>query len=378
MSTDVKKRWRRAYIGTNSPITYVAIGQDPITKVRNQATITEYLGANTRVVDEKGVFLDKEIRAGDLLRTNYSLNATGAEVYEEYKVNEVVTNEELILESGPATGFTINKDYEIHKSDSVPNIIDYITERSEKFASRRVVNVWVDKPIYDTIEYGMVQLSNFFVAAEIAGLRSAVQPQQGLTNTQVASVSSAPSMYTKFTEDNLDDVAQDGTWIITQDYEDGSVYIRHQLTTDSNNGAMYYEDSVGTNLDEISYAVNSVLYKYIGKKNANLSTVQEIYNEVFSLLFSRTKAAPEILIGPALLGFSGLTVAIDSTYKDRINVDVNLELPLPLNSIVVTLKAYASFNEGEAVQSVAVETDVDGRLYDVNSLSSLFLSLIHI
>jgi len=370
MSTEAKKRWRRAYIGTNSPTSYASIGPDPVTDMRSQATVSEYLGANTRVVDEAGVFLDKEIRAGDLFRTNYRLGADGTEIYDEYKVASVVTNEELILASGPSTGTNVTRDYEIHKSDSAANIIDYVAERSEKFSSRRIVNIWVDKPIYKSVDHGSVALSNFYVAAEIAGLRSAVQPQQGLTNTEVTSVSSAPSMYTKYTEDNLDSIAEQGTWIITQDYEDGDIYIRHQLTTDSDNGSMYYEDSVGTNLDEISYAVNSVLFKYIGKRNATAGTVQEIYNEVFALLFSRTKAAPEVIIGPALLGFSGLTVAIDDTYKDRVNIDVSLELPLPLNSIVVTLRAYASFNEGEAVQETAVSADVNGRLYDVSTLSA--------
>ena len=172
-------------------------------------------------------------------------------------------------------------------------------------------------------------------------------------------------MYTKFKEDELDDIAQNGVWIITQDYEDGDVYIRHQLTTDSDNGNMYYEDSVGTNLDEISYAVNSILFDFIGKRNATQDTVQEIYNSVFSVLFDRTKAEEEVIIGPALLGFSGLTVAIDAVYKDRVNVDVSLELPLPLNSIVVTLKAFASFNEGEAIQAAAVASDASGRVYDV-------------
>jgi hypothetical protein len=213
-----------------------------------------------------------------------------------------------------------------------------------------------------------IRLPNFFVAAEIAGLRSAVQPQQGLTNTQVDSITAAPSMYTKFNDERLNDIAEHGTWIITQDYEGGEIYIRHQLTTDSNNGSMYYEDSVGVNLDEIAYAINNVLFKFIGRRNATPGTVTEIYNEVFSILYQRTKADSQVTIGPALLGFNGLTVSIDDQFKDRINVDVNLDMPLPLNSIVVTLKAFASFNEAEALQEVSVSTDPVGRLLTVEDL----------
>lgn len=211
-----------------------------------------------------------------------------------------------------------------------------------------------------------INIPNYFIAAELAGLRSAVQPQQGLTNTQVESISSAPNMYTKYTERALNDIAKEGTWVITQDYEGGDIYIRHQLTTDSDNGSLYYEDSVGVNIDEISYAINNVLYKYIGKRNATPGTVTQIYNDVFSILYARTTAPADIIIGPALLGFNGLTVAIDDKQKDRINVDVNLDVPLPLNSIVVNLRAYASFNEASATQIEAVATDGVGRLLDAS------------
>lgn len=211
-----------------------------------------------------------------------------------------------------------------------------------------------------------IKIPNYFIAAELAGLRSAVQPQQGLTNTQVETVSAAPSMYTKYTERALNRIAQEGTWIITQDFEGGDIYIRHQLTTDSDNGSLYYEDSVGVNIDEISYAINNVLYKYIGKRNATPGTVTQIYNDVFAILYERTVAPSDVIIGPALLGFNGLTVAIDDKQKDRINVDVNLDVPLPLNSIVVNLRAYASFNEASATQIEAVETDGVGRLLDAS------------
>ena len=74
------------------------------------------------------------------------------------------------------------------------------------------------------------QLKNYFIAAEMAGLRSAVQPQQGLTHTEVRFVGTAPSMYTKFTENNLDDIAASGTWIVTQEYEDGESNMLYALS----------------------------------------------------------------------------------------------------------------------------------------------------
>jgi hypothetical protein len=369
MSTEDKKRWRRAYFGTNSPYTYPVVVKDDVTLLRPEATITYHQGGNTRVVDESGNFVDLKIRPGDLFRTSFA-TIDGSDSYKEYKVKEVVTNEELTLVSGPAEPTSLATGYEIHKADSVNNIIDYISDRSDHFSDRRIVNVWTDGARYSTPSDGDLIINNYYVAAEIAGLRSAVQPQQGLTNVQVGIVDAAPTMYTKYTDSNLDDIAEDGTWIITQDYDGGDIYIRHQLTTQTDKGSLYYEDSVGTNLDEISYVINDVLGNYIGVRNADSSVVREIYNDIFTLLYNRTKQVEGVEIGPQLLGFNDLTVSVDDTYRDRINVSVSLEMPLPLNTIVVTLNASASFGEVTATQTAAVSTDGVGKLLSVSDLNS--------
>jgi hypothetical protein len=368
MSTEDKKRWRRCYLGTNSPYSYPVIVKDSITMLRPEASITQNQGLNTRVVDERGNFVDLKIRPGDLFRTSYH-SIDGIDTYKEYAVKEVVTNEELILKTGPTNPTTLPVGYEIHKNDSVSNIVDYIGKRSSHFADRRVVNVWTDGARYTTGS-GQLALNNFYLAAEIAALRSALQPHQGLTNIQVDTVSSAASMYTKYTESDLDIIAAEGTWVVTQDYEGSPVYIRHQLTTDTDNGSLYYEDSVGTNLDEISYVINDALNAYIGVRNADVTVVSEIYNKVFSLLYDRTKTASGVDIGPQVAGFSDLTVGIDDTFKDRVNVSVSLELPLPLNTIVVTLNTTATLGDVEVIQSAAVQADATGKLLSVESLNN--------
>jgi hypothetical protein len=150
MSTDEVKRWRRAYVGTDTPGIYKKIGEDPVNQKRPLATVTEYLGANTRVVDEKGTFKRDEIRPGDLFRTNFSLTATGSAIYDEYVVAAVVDEDEIILKTGPDTGYEVGKEYEIWKPDTIENVIDYVTDRSKRFGSRRLINVWVDNPLIDT------------------------------------------------------------------------------------------------------------------------------------------------------------------------------------------------------------------------------------
>lgn len=205
------------------------------------------------------------------------------------------------------------------------------------------MNVWVDSPLQTTATGVTYVQELYYVAAEIAGLRAAVLPQQGLTYTELNnSMVSAPLMFTKYTNDNLDIAASFGTYIITQDYDDGPVFIRHQLTTDAQNnlGALYWEDSVGTNLDNIAYAFKDLFQPYIGKRNANPETLEELETKARDML-NGFKANPGGFsnIGPALTDWSNLSVTLDPVFADRINCIVTLEMPLPINRITVTLQA---------------------------------------
>jgi hypothetical protein len=155
-------------------------------------------------------------------------------------------------------------------------------------------------------------------------------------------------MFAKYSQEDLDLIAANGSFIITQEYEDGPRFIRHQLTTKSDLGNLYYEDSVGVNIDEISFAVKGRLRPYIGRRNVNPQTISEIFNDMYGLLADYT-TDPGFgnSIGPALIGFTDLVIGINEVYKDRIDVSAKLEVPLPLNVIDATLHATASFNEGE-------------------------------
>ena len=128
--------------------------------------------------------------------------------------------------------------------------------------------------------------------------------------------------------------------MVTQEVEDGPLFIRHQLTTKTDAGILYYEDSVGTNLDNIAYAVKDIFQLYIGKRNANPETLEEIETKMRDLLdaFKRNPGGFSN-IGPALVNWDDLKVEIDPHLRDRINSEVTLELPLPLNTMFVTLRA---------------------------------------
>jgi hypothetical protein len=182
-------------------------------------------------------------------------------------------------------------------------------------------------------------IPNKFLAAEIAGLRSALPPQAGLTRTEVTTITDASAMHSRYTPDELDVIASAGVFIVTQDVESGAVFIRHQLTTKTDSGSLYYEDSVGTNVDDMSFGLKDILNPYIGRRNVTPVTIAEISGVVRNKMQEYAEADVDSTYGSQIISYSNLTVQAHATLKDRIEVGVKAEIPLPMNNIDVYLNA---------------------------------------
>lgn len=336
MSVEAVKNFRRGYVGTDTTGVYGALVKNADNTNRT-ATVGTLNGGNLKVYAAAGGFTAAGIVAGDLFRTNYAVDAWGAETYEQYAVASVISDTELSLVTGPTAPINPAVRFEIWKADTAANQRSYVSQVSAAIGSRRVANVWCDRGS----NLG-VTIPSMFIAAEVAGLRSALLPQQGLTRTEVTSITSAANMYLRYTAADLDAIAAAGTFIVTQDADTGAVYIRHQLTTKTDSGSLYYEDSVGTNLDSISFGLKDILENYTGRRNVNTETVGEIRKRLALYLDKQALTSPAADIGPAIIAYTNLLVEIDATFKDRINTNADIEMPLPLNTIVVTLSGSTS------------------------------------
>lgn len=335
MSAPEIKHFRRVYLATESPGQY-AVLQKKSDGSNFTATVSSYSGQNIRVRCEESSFLSLGLVSGDILRFEYAVDGWGDETWTEYKIASVLNDQELLLQAGPDTPVSPAMRFELWKADTGASQATYVAQASAAINSRRAVNVWADKPMV-RLDSGLVQLPIMFIAAEVAGLRTALYPQQGLTHTEISSVTSAPSMYSRFTRAQLDQAAASGTFIITQDIESSAIYIRHQLTTRTDSGSLYYEDSVGVNLDSISFEINDVLTNLIGKKNVNQQTLGVVKNRILAILDAKVENPPTADVGPALVAYDSLDVAVDATLRDTINVSADLVMPLPLNQIKVKL-----------------------------------------
>jgi len=324
-STPVVRNFRRAYVGTDTPGVY-----DRWSTLTNgsyrQATILNSVLTIEAADRPSSVFVIRDIGA-TMYVASLGQSYTITDVLNEYEV-ELDISGAVVVSSPSAVTLTRPADAE--------STADFVVSRSITLSDRRLTNVWADNPVSD----GFVPAK--FMAAEIAGLRCALEPQQGLTRTEVESVDSVTGSYTRFSEDLLDEIAANGTMVITQDGAGAPVYIRHQLTTKAEDGAaLEYEDNIGVIADEFSYAIKDLSDEYIGKKNATPLTITQIRNEIGVIADGFTKttfAAAEL--GPMVLtyfneeGVEGqVTVRQDGVLADTLLTYTKLRVPLPLNGL---------------------------------------------
>jgi hypothetical protein len=345
MSAKTVKNFRRCYLGTDSPGEYVALARDTDGTTKLSLAITVTAGLISADLSNTDIDLRTyNLTEGDLVKViDSNGNYTGA----EYLIDSVTDADSLILSTGPTVSGT---DYvEFWKADTAANQIDYVVQVSTGLASRRAVNVWVENGTR-LIDGVSTVIPNKYVAAEVAGLRTAVVAWQGLTMTEISSITDAPAMYTRYNTSDLNTASAGGVMVITQEAEAGTIFIRHQLTTQTSAGSLAYEDSVGTSLDFISFQIKDSLGGFIGKKNVTPQTLSEIYTTCWTLLNDATKVAISETYGPQLNGFqdrdgkaSSLNVEVHPTLKDRVNVYAKLLMPLPLNNIDVILDATVDF-----------------------------------
>ena len=80
------------------------------------------------------------------------------------------------------------------KANTSKNHMAWIHGLANQINDRRGVLVWCDGGVYDG-----KTISNAYLAAEVAGLCSAVLPQQSITLTEIQSITSCSKMYLNYT-----------------------------------------------------------------------------------------------------------------------------------------------------------------------------------
>jgi len=343
-STPEIARWRIAWLSIKDETNVVTYDNNR-SGVSYKATVTENLALlskpYTYVTVEGADFLADDgfgatkLRTNDIMRINFTINPDGEAVYDEYLVDHVLTNNTFVIATpvpggvNPATKVQLVRSYT--KTERARNIAAI----AKGYNNRRVRVVFPDT--YKDSKG--VSKPGYVAAAGLAGLRSGVVPHQGLTNTEFLGVYSLSKVVIEFGQAELDVMAAAGVWIITQSVIGSTAYVRHQLTTDTTN-LNTSEDSITTNVDNMSYALRDVLAPFIGRYNINNENISVIRAAISDELAYRATNTATTRAGNQLTSFSGsdiLSIGVDPVSKDKINASVRLHLPYPLNYVTLKL-----------------------------------------
>jgi len=301
-------------------------------------TVTDDLqvpGTQYRLVTVSGAtFVDDNIRATDSVRFNFRLDSQGNVTYDEYVVDEVRTQTTLVLASSLTAPINSSTKMEIVRNFTRDERAANIAYIGGEYNNRRVRMVFPDE-----YSYAGVKKKGYFMAAALAGLRSGVVPHQGLTNTQVLGADDLRKVVSEFTQDQLNIMAEQGIWLVMQEIEGATPYVRHQLTTDDS-GLNTSEDSITTNVDNISYGLKHALAPFIGTYNINPDNLLVIRGAIMGELGFRATQTRTVRAGNQLVSFSGKDILLlqqNPTFKDRVDIEVKLHVPYPMNFISLKL-----------------------------------------
>lgn len=311
-------------VGTEVADTVLAtVSDDPA------ATGTQY--TKLSVTSGNGYFVTNNVRPGDIVRFNFAVDGFGEEMYEEYVVDQVLSESTLLLFSGPDAPTSVPQRVEVYHSQTRNEVAEALVQQAGALANRRVVAVWPDQ----VGEAGRMQ-PGYYLAAALAGLVSGVAPQQPLTNVEVAGFDDYSRAYKYFNETQLNRLAQGGVWIVTED-RDGTPFTRHALTTD-NLDINRREEMIRRNVDSISYLFYRRLKPYIGRTNASPAMVDVLRNEIKAAtnVLTSTGGTP-IELGGQLTSADIRVLRVHPLLTDRIEVVLDLVVPAPLNNIELNL-----------------------------------------
>jgi hypothetical protein len=337
-STPEVGRWRIAWLAAQDVKSEVLYGlkEDGFNYTATITDDTVVSGVQNRLVTIDGAkFIEDGIRPNDSVRINFRLSPSGKVIYDEYFVDKVRTNTSLIITKSLTSPINTPTKVEIVRNYTKSERARLVALRGGEYNNRRVRMVFPDTYIGG----GFVK-QGYFAAAGLAGLRSGVVPHQGLTNAEFLGAYDLSKVVVEFTADELNTMAEQGIWIISQEVIGATAYVRHQLTTDES-GLNTSEDSITTNVDNISYRLKHALSPFIGKYNVNDYNLLVIREIVADQLIELSKNTFTVRAGNQLTSFTPaddiLKLEQNSVYKDRIDIEVRLNVPYPLNYINLKL-----------------------------------------
>ena len=302
----------------------LAVFEDDALTSGSQYTICRVPAANSN-------FLVNDVRAGDIVRALYVGDGFGGYTYSEFVVDDVQSENQLRLKSGPGAPQSVPAKIEIWRNLAAIEEADEIGRSAGAFNDRRIRCTWPD-----LIESSGTLQEGYFLNCALAGLASGVLPHQGLTNVTLAGFSSTQRTNDKFNKPQLDRMALAGVWIVQQALT-GEIYTRHAVTSGDYIDISQREEMLTRNVDSISYRFKDYFAPFIGVTNVTPTMQDVILGGIKKLIRTLQTERVTVNLGGQLIDATVARFYVSEMFKDRYVAYINLQVPYALNNIELHL-----------------------------------------
>lgn len=309
---------------TDGTVALAVIEDDP------QTAGTQY--TILRVPAGNAGFTRNGVRPGDIARVLYTGDGFGGVTYSEFVVASVVSEDELKLAAGPAAPVNVAAKMEIWRNLTPTEEATAIGANAGSYGNRRVRATWPD-----TIGSGGTSMPGIFMNCALAGLASGILPHQGMTRLALSGFDDLSRTTRKFNRDQLDIMAGDGAWIVTQDAASGSVFTRHAITTGVQSDINQREEVVTRNVDSISFRFQATFDPFIGVVNVTPGVKIMLEQEIGKLIDALKAEAGHTDLGGQLIDATITSFEASAIEKDRYVLVLSCEVPYALNNLDVHL-----------------------------------------
>lgn len=254
-----------------------------------------------------------------------------------HEISGIISESQLTLDADPTSGFGGTLEdvvYRITKDLSLTEQAELIGGYSASLGSRRIVATWPDT-LAVSVNGVATKVPGYYAGPVLSGLTSGLPSQAGFTNLLVTGFVGRENSDDRFSDSQLDTIAGGGTMIFTQPVQDAALQIRHQLTTDVST-IFFQEFSVTKNVDLIARFFRGLYQPFLG--------IYNITDGLLDLLKTRGEGGISFLlaqraprVGAPLRSGQLSRIEESSDQPDTVEIDIDINVPLPLNNIKLTL-----------------------------------------
>jgi len=247
------------------------------------------------------------------------------------------TVEAVITVGTPSGAVTLSDETFIQSVRSGSDLAARYAQTARGFDNERIFMVVSDRGI-DGLKVSGNSVKNIHAAAAFAGLRSTSAYQQPLSNVTINGFDGVNDDEVIFTERDMSTMRDAGVWLVRQPktgVDAGEIFSQRQLST-SNLDIYRKEQSVTTNIDNISFSLLDALHQFVGRMNITPRTILLVRDSITSILREKTIAAAATL-GPQLLSYEVVSIEQVEASLGTLKAQITLDVPLPMNSIDITL-----------------------------------------